>query len=927
MNTGFKFGELVKDFQLVFLNVDINELDDYDDIRDYLQLVRPYIHTFTDVNACLEHLATSWYYLTFLIVSDRSVFAILSQIENMNHITSLFIFYENIMPENLTTICPKILRGAFDSKHSLMVKIIQNVPTKRTAFMYERNVFLYEDDDKEASLTNPDETNVAPFLSAVINTSDSDERIVSTSTSKDEMLSECRLYYRKKEDNAALKQIEEFERTYTSTKALYWYKADKFLYRMVNKALRTKKAHIIDKFRFFIKDLEETLDLTFAKQIFHQWSSSYRTSEKLVTLYRGQRLSQADMQHLQKSVGKRIMINQYISTTKDIQVAQFFAGAGEDRPQFESVIYNIDISIIYDNYKDKPDPCIYYYDISHFNSEEKEVILRIGTIFRVVNIIQMSDGTWHVQLLVEKVDDYRTGNKVSRTPTDIVYSFFSKAAQWKKINIDHIIENRLSSSALVVISVCIRLGHLVKHHPRKQLRYYQAALSNIPPNESDLIELGYWAIRMRCFLHVNDWTSIPLNIYHQTVLHVDGKLRKKLHLELARINEARGAFSSAKQHYGEALQRTEDPTEIELIWDDMEQLNDEDNKLEPVLPSGQFSFQHLYVAILTIAERSLIDDECKVFHQALDTHRPILDFSFPDLLSHSGRNEQNELIRNFSPNAEVDSTVLPSNCLFILSLPNESLTMMVEMKLTVDQLKERIRDSFDLPYPAEYDFRLIHCGKNLIDGQLSLSDCQINHQDIVYLIHGPRIQNISLNSDGQLIEGKIARNIQSFEIMQRIMLLKAIRLVEDSDRRRMAMQNLFTNLSNLENLSTDTVRNEFDELFRRNLSIVQDNDDNNADPVGLSDMSISLANDYIRNSGPQISIDEIPDLLFSYAQENSVDNDTNQHDQSLRVQRSIDEVFQEIDDMWQKNDRLKQATRDHVLNLTQSLFNSDCITS
>ncbi|CAF1519255.1 unnamed protein product [Adineta ricciae] len=164
------------------------------------------------------------------------------------------------------------------------------------------------------------------------------------------MLNECRLYYKKNE--TYLKQIKEFERDYHPTKALDWYTADKFLYRIVNKALRTQ-------------------------------------------LYRGQLLSQADMQRLQKCVGKRMIITQFISTTKNIELAKVLAGNGQGRPDFESVIYEIDLSDVYDKYKDKPDP--------------------------------------------------------------------------------------------------------FKHHSREQLRYYQAALPNIPLNESIFLELGYWAIRMRCF--------------------------------------------------------------------------------------------------------------------------------------------------------------------------------------------------------------------------------------------------------------------------------------------------------------------------------------------------------------------------------------------------------------------------------------------
>ncbi|CAF3671368.1 unnamed protein product [Rotaria sordida] len=376
-------------------------------------------------------------------------------------------------------------------------------------------------------------------------------------------------------------------------------------------------------------------------------------NNKLLVVYRGQLLSHDDMIRLQSLVGQHITMSQYISTTKDIRIVEMFAGNGERRPHFESVVYEIDTSIIYENYNDKPDPSIYYYDISHISHfSEEEVLFRIGTIFKVVSIEEPSesiDNRWHVKLRLEKGGDFRSKNTINRTPMEIVQSFFNKASQKKKISVENIINERLSSNIIIIMSVFIRLGHLVKHHPQEQLHYYQSALSKISSNESSLLEVGYEAIRMRCTSSVNDWTSVPLSIYRQTVLHIDGDLRKQLYRELARINEARGDFHSAKMHYNDALKYTNDCLERQLILSDLERLNSKVDDLKPVLPSNQVAYWYLYATVLTSEEQSLIDHKCDIFHRQCDDD----DDADPDHLLDMPNPFTDEYIQNCGSHASI----------------------------------------------------------------------------------------------------------------------------------------------------------------------------------------------------------------------------------------------------------------------------------
>ncbi len=75
--------------------------------------------------------------------------------------------------------------------------------------------------------------------------------------SKDDMIIASREYYQ--DNNSQKKRIDEFEQTYTPENACRWYTYDSFVYRLLNRALRTQDIDIIFKFRFFINALHNQI--------------------------------------------------------------------------------------------------------------------------------------------------------------------------------------------------------------------------------------------------------------------------------------------------------------------------------------------------------------------------------------------------------------------------------------------------------------------------------------------------------------------------------------------------------------------------------------------------------------------------------------------------------------------------------------------
>jgi hypothetical protein len=78
-------------------------------------------------------------------------------------------------------------------------------------------------------------------------------------------------------------------------RALWWYLRESFLYRLLNKALRTQDIHLLFIFRFFIRDIQQQL-----KQL---------QSADLKFVYRVQLMTIEEFDNLQKSVGLSTSLN------------------------------------------------------------------------------------------------------------------------------------------------------------------------------------------------------------------------------------------------------------------------------------------------------------------------------------------------------------------------------------------------------------------------------------------------------------------------------------------------------------------------------------------------------------------------------------------------------------------------------------------
>ncbi|CAF3433275.1 unnamed protein product [Rotaria socialis] len=189
--------------------------------------------------------------------------------------------------------------------------------------------------------------------------------------------------------NADLLIIDEFQRDYTSDKAIWWYTRECFLYRILNKALRIQDTEILYKLRFFIKDVHLQI-----KKLYSQ--STFDT--QLITVYRGQGMSNDEFENLRQNVGGLLSIHSFWSTSLDPQVPSLLVPSND--PDMQGVLFKIIIDL---NLHD----ATYFANIalhSHFQIEN-EILFSMGSVFRILSVSKNTDNTWVVCIKLSGDED------------------------------------------------------------------------------------------------------------------------------------------------------------------------------------------------------------------------------------------------------------------------------------------------------------------------------------------------------------------------------------------------------------------------------------------------------------------------------------------------------------------------------------------
>ncbi|CAF3808227.1 unnamed protein product [Adineta steineri] len=301
----------------------------------------------------------------------------------------------------------------------------------------------------------------------------------SSDKAKQDLLHFARVYYT--DNDLELQRINNFDTTYKPSEALKWYSSDSFVYRLLNKAIRTENIDLLFACRFFITDLHhqlESLHKPYVERI-----CSYDLDELLV--YHGQQMTSDDFNKLKANIGELISINSFLSTSLDRQVALIYAGDKRIHPTMESVLFKIKININ-ENSETHQHPFASISEFSRFD-DEQEVLFSLSSMFRIESIDEQLDQIWIVNMVfIESTSETEEMIKLSThlridpiqttTIADLAYLLLLMGDYNRTISFCQTLLKEVSNDYKLIIRCYNIMGQAYINEPESALQSYENAL-------------------------------------------------------------------------------------------------------------------------------------------------------------------------------------------------------------------------------------------------------------------------------------------------------------------------------------------------------------------------------------------------------------------------------------------------------------------
>lgn len=201
-----------------------------------------------------------------------------------------------------------------------------------------------------------------------------------------------------REQGIAESELDYFQREYYHKSAIRWYSEKIFLCNMLDKALQSLDMNTMIKLSFFIRNLHFELKELYEKQL--------TNFQDQFIVYRGQLINEEDLQHLIHIRGGLFSFNNFLSTSKEKEVAMNIVR--NEMEQNKAAIGIIFIMTIDPN-KISPPTTTSFALIDDYSAvpSQQEILFTMHTIFRVIDIKQTNENSqlWEVELTISNDND------------------------------------------------------------------------------------------------------------------------------------------------------------------------------------------------------------------------------------------------------------------------------------------------------------------------------------------------------------------------------------------------------------------------------------------------------------------------------------------------------------------------------------------
>ncbi|CAF1166905.1 unnamed protein product [Rotaria sordida] len=429
--------ENLEDVTLIWLDSNIDDSSDSLHTQSLLDELSNCVLLYTDFELCINYIRRVIQERVFVIVSGTLSHSVLPSIHSLKVVTAIFIFCNDHKGHIPVLDTYSKVMGIFTDQQALLQSIQK---TKYYALKQTVSFSVFDHQKQKSTRDVSKDLGSFTWFQLLV---DILRKIPQTDRAKQDMLDKCREYYAL--NKTEMKKIEQFELTYTEDKAIEWYTRDAFVYRLVNKALRTEDVELLYLFRLYITDL--------CSQLEHEWKRMYNEKTEILTLYRGQTMSIEELDKLNNSIGILISTNGFFSTTRDIQIAlEFLAPHSDDQT-----------TVLFEIKADCRLQTVVFADIDNFSQMEgeQEVLFGLRSVFKINNI---------------RFDPKLCCWKIQMTATDEGSVHIQGYLDAKRKQIDDL------NSAIVLFG---RLLFLELGQMDKAEKYFRMLLKTLPPEHED----------------------------------------------------------------------------------------------------------------------------------------------------------------------------------------------------------------------------------------------------------------------------------------------------------------------------------------------------------------------------------------------------------------------------------------------------------
>ncbi|CAF0724920.1 unnamed protein product [Adineta steineri] len=397
-----------QNYVLLWVDTSIHQTnEDYENTLKQIRTITDDVNVFTQRDACVEFLTNAQDDIrSVLVVKDTIAQQIMPFINDIPQLDSVYIFNDiKSLQEEWATKWRKI-----KSVHTNIDALCQALKIGTKQFNQDSTAMSFLTVDEMASPDNLNQLEPTFMYTQIF------KDILLDMEHGNQAIKQFAAYCRHNDCVSPI-YIDLFEKEYHAQLAIRWYTFPSNIYSMLNYALRSMDSDTIINMGFFIHDLHKQIQQLYLQQVHGYHGTPF-------VVYRGQGLSKANFEKLQKTKGGLMSFNSFVSTSTQQGMA---LGLAYSAPQKEDMVGIFFIMSI--------DPCIKSAPFASIKEEsyfkeEDEILFSMHTVFRVNAVKHMDNENQLYQVELELTSD---DDQELRLLTDRIRKEASGDTGWQRL--------------------------------------------------------------------------------------------------------------------------------------------------------------------------------------------------------------------------------------------------------------------------------------------------------------------------------------------------------------------------------------------------------------------------------------------------------------------------------------------------------------